>query len=79
MHYENKGSSRTDDSTANLDPITGAPGAHPIGTGVGAAVGGVAAGAAHPNSNGRSRATPRAMRGNALAIDSVEVVSTIVR
>ncbi|GAA0755962.1 hypothetical protein LRH25_19415 [Ideonella azotifigens] len=31
---------------ANRDPITGAPGAHPIGTGVGAAVGGMAAGAA---------------------------------
>jgi len=34
------------DGTANLDPITGAPGAHPIGTGVGAALGGAAAGAA---------------------------------
>lgn len=45
MNYENKGSSRNDDTTANLDPITGAPGAHPIGTGVGAAAGGVAAGA----------------------------------
>jgi hypothetical protein len=31
---------------ANRDPITGAPGAHPVGTGVGAAVGGMAAGAA---------------------------------
>jgi phage tail tape-measure protein len=30
----------------NLDPITGAPGAHPIGTGVGAAAGGMAVGAA---------------------------------
>ena len=30
----------------NADPITGAPGAHPVGTGVGAAVGGAAAGAA---------------------------------
>ena len=30
----------------NRDPITGAPGAHPVGTGVGAAVGGAAAGAA---------------------------------
>ena len=34
---------RTD---ANRDPITGAPGAHPVGTGVGAIVGGAAAGAA---------------------------------
>jgi hypothetical protein len=31
---------------ANRDPITGAPGAHPVGTGVGAAAGGIAAGAA---------------------------------
>ena len=30
----------------NRDPITGAPGAHPVGTGIGAAAGGVAAGAA---------------------------------
>lgn len=32
--------------SANLDPITKAPGAHPIGVGVGAAVGGMATGAA---------------------------------
>ena len=31
---------------ANRDPITGAPGAHPVGTGIGAAAGGMAAGAA---------------------------------
>jgi len=30
---------------ANLDPITGAAGAHPVGTGLGAAAGGIAAGA----------------------------------
>jgi hypothetical protein len=30
-------------SNANRDPITGAPGSHPIGTGIGAALGGVAA------------------------------------
>ncbi len=35
----------TPDEDANRDPISGAPGAHPIGTGVGAAVGGAAAGA----------------------------------
>lgn len=29
----------------NLDPITGAPGAHPVGTGLGAVLGGAAAGA----------------------------------
>ena len=34
---------RTD---ANRDPITGAPGSHPVGTGVGAVAGGIAAGAA---------------------------------
>lgn len=33
-------------TTANRDPLTGAPGAHPVGTGVGAAAGGIAAGAA---------------------------------
>lgn len=31
---------------SNRDPITGAPGAHPVGTGLGAAAGGMAAGAA---------------------------------
>jgi len=31
---------------ANRDPLTGAPGSHPVGTGVGAVAGGVAAGAA---------------------------------
>jgi hypothetical protein len=35
-----------DKASENRDPITGAPGAHPVGTGVGSAVGGVAAGAA---------------------------------
>jgi len=33
-------------ATPNRDPITGAPGAHPVGVGVGAAAGGMAAGAA---------------------------------
>lgn len=36
---------RDDSPDANRDPISGAPGAHPVGTGVGAATGGVAAGA----------------------------------
>ena len=36
----------TNKTDANRDPITGAPGSHPVGTGVGAAVGGIAAGAA---------------------------------
>ena len=31
---------------ANRDPISGAPGSHPVGTGIGAAVGGAVAGAA---------------------------------
>jgi hypothetical protein len=35
----------TDDELANRDPITGAPGAHPVGVGVGA-LGGAATGAA---------------------------------
>ncbi|WP_342130286.1 hypothetical protein [Hydrogenophaga sp. OTU3427] len=35
-----------DENNANRDPLTGAPGAHPVGTGLGAAAGGAAAGAA---------------------------------
>lgn len=39
--------SRTGNKTdSNRDPITGAPGSHPVGTGVGAVAGGAAAGAA---------------------------------
>ena len=34
-----------DDGDANKDPITGEPGAHPVGAGLGAAAGGAAAGA----------------------------------
>ncbi len=33
------------EADANRDPITGAPGSHPVGTGVGAALGGAASGA----------------------------------
>jgi hypothetical protein len=33
---------RTNDPAANPDPITNAPGSHPIGTGIGAAAGGAA-------------------------------------
>jgi len=36
----------TTGTSANRDPLTGAPGAHPIGTAAGAVAGGVAAGAA---------------------------------
>ena len=36
---------RTIDKSSNPDPMTGAPGAHPVGTGVGALLGGAAAGA----------------------------------
>ena len=36
----------TSNGSANLDPISGAPGAHPVGTGLGALAGGAAAGAA---------------------------------
>jgi len=35
-----------DKRDANRDPLTGAPGAHPVGTGLGAVAGGMAAGAA---------------------------------
>lgn len=37
---------KLEEQRANRDPITGAPGAHPVGTGIGAAAGGIAAGAA---------------------------------
>jgi len=37
---------RSKQASPNLDPITGAPGAHPVGVGIGAAAGGIAAGAA---------------------------------
>src|SRR5687767_15789235 len=37
---------KRDKKDANRDPLTGAPGAHPVGTGLGAAAGGMAAGAA---------------------------------
>jgi hypothetical protein len=37
---------KTERPESNADPITGAPGAHPIGVGLGAAAGGIAAGAA---------------------------------
>jgi len=44
MAHTDPTGSETRDS--NPDPITGAPGSHPIGTGIGAAGGGIAAGAA---------------------------------
>ena len=37
---------RKNDQSTNPDLITGAPGSHPVGTGIGAALGGMAAGAA---------------------------------
>ena len=36
----------TDKKEANRDPLSGAPGSHPVGTGLGAVAGGIAAGAA---------------------------------
>jgi uncharacterized protein (TIGR02271 family) len=42
-HTDSTGNDARD---SNPDPITGAPGSHPIGTGIGAAGGGIAAGAA---------------------------------
>src|SRR5690606_33353341 len=38
-------SKKTKDPSRNPDPVTGAPGSHPVGTGVGAAAGGAATGA----------------------------------
>ena len=43
MALDNK---NLENTHANRDPLSGAPGAHPVGTGVGAALGGAAAGAA---------------------------------
>jgi hypothetical protein len=42
----NKELDKVNTNADNRDPISGAPGAHPVGTGVGAALGGAAAGAA---------------------------------
>lgn len=44
--FETKKADGTTVATPNKDPLTGAPGAHPVGVGVGAAAGGMAAGAA---------------------------------
>ena len=41
-----KGKGDVEERDANEDPITGEPGAHPVGAGLGAAAGGAAAGAA---------------------------------
>lgn len=46
MAYAKTELERSKDAAANRDPISGAPGAHPVGTGLGAAAGGMAAGAA---------------------------------
>jgi hypothetical protein len=43
---ESRDSDRVDRADENRDPISGARGAHPVGTGVGAVAGGAAAGAA---------------------------------
>ena len=46
MNETTKELQRETDGSANRDPISGARGAHPVGTGLGAAAGGIAAGAA---------------------------------
>jgi hypothetical protein len=47
MSHDSKTETNCDvDDHSNRDPISGAPGAHPLGTGVGAALGGAASGAA---------------------------------
>lgn len=63
---------KTDKSAANRDPLTGAPGSHPVGAGVGAAVGtavgaGTATGPAH-RSRGTAPNRRRAMRGIAWSV-----------
>lgn len=44
--FETKNTDVAKTGTPNKDPLTGAPGAHPVGVGVGAVAGGMAAGAA---------------------------------
>jgi hypothetical protein len=46
MDTQQRTDTRTDAEAANRDPLTGAPGSHPVGTAVGASAGGIAAGAA---------------------------------
>ena len=46
MNKDNRDSAKDSNCDANRDPISGTPGAHPIGVGVGAAAGGAATGAA---------------------------------
>jgi hypothetical protein len=47
MHMKNEDKKfDRQDKARNPDPITGAPGSHPVGTGIGAAAGGAATGAA---------------------------------
>lgn len=45
-NIDRKNANGKNDVNSNRDPITGASGAHPVGTGVGAVAGGIAAGAA---------------------------------
>lgn len=53
---QNKNNRQRDKAQANRDPITGAPGSHPVGTGIGAA-GGAAAGAAATAAAGAAAGT----------------------
>ena len=64
MATENRNDDKQRD--ANPDPITGAPGSHPVGTGLGAAAGGAAAGVAGAAIAGA--ATGAAMTGPAAPI-----------
>lgn len=54
------------DDRANRDPITNAPGAHPVGVGVGAAVGGAAAGVATAAATGAALGTAAGPVGTAV-------------
>lgn len=46
INERERGTNKSEARDDNRDPISGAPGAHPVGTGIGAAAGGAAAGAA---------------------------------
>ncbi len=62
----NESKSPDPDDRANRDPITKAPGAHPVGVGVGAAVGGAAAGVATAAATGAVMGTVAGPVGTAV-------------
>lgn len=66
MQTDNRNVENQEGADANRDPITGAPGSHPIGTGLGAAIGGAGAGIA------------TAVAGGAIIGSTVGPVGTVI-